>query len=166
MSEPRRSHRRRERPRAAPVGLDEALTRGARHARAAAAEALGLLGALVEAASLLASQRRPAAGRRLAPLSALLEELAARLAGAGDGRLLAALAEALDAEVARWEARARSDLHARAVLRAFLALRDLLFELGVRREPARTGAEPPAPARPRPVPARPRRRVQRVPVEG
>jgi hypothetical protein len=80
--------------------------------------------------------------------------------------LLAAIAEALDAEIARWELRAQDDADARAVLRAFLGMRELLWEFGVRRSQA--GGPPredeaihrPAPAR------RARPRVQRVRVEG
>jgi hypothetical protein len=48
--------------------------------------------------------------------------------------LLRSIAEALDAEVARWQARAESDPEARAVLRAFLGLRELLWEFGIRPE--------------------------------
>jgi hypothetical protein len=87
--------------------------------------------------------------------------------------LLSALAEALDAEIARWEARARDDAEARAVLRAFLGVRELLWELGLRRRdsaPAGPEAERRAPtsgaASRSPRPVRRRARVQRVPVEG
>ena len=83
------------------------------------------------------------ASRLLAPLAQLLEGLAAGLAPdaeAASAPLLDALAEALDAEIARWEARARDDAEARAVLRAFLGVRELLWELGLRRRERRTGA--------------------------
>ena len=40
--------------------------------------------------------------------------------------------DALDAEIARWETKARQDADARAVLRAFLGVRELLWELGMR----------------------------------
>jgi hypothetical protein len=159
----------RRRPRAGaapPATAEEALARAARHTRAALAESLCALHALLDAASLAASGR-PAEGRRLlGPLARGLEGLAGDLdaaAGGGSGSLLLAIAEALDAEIARWEARARDDADARAVLRAFLGLRELLWEFGVRR-PEAPGR---GPVRARPGRARPAGpRVQRVRVEG
>ena len=116
------------------------------------------------------------ASRLLAPLAQLLENLAQGLAPDSDALsapLLEALADALDAEIARWEARARDDAEARAVLRAFLGVRELLWELGLRRgarAPDAPGAAPgdPGPAHgpPTPRPVRRRPRVQRVPVQG
>ena len=47
------------------------------------------------------------------------------------------MVEALDAEIARWEERAKTDDDARAMLRAYLGLREILWELGVRPESAR-----------------------------
>jgi hypothetical protein len=87
----------------------------------------------------------------------VLEGLASdlgRRGGDGPEPLLASIAEALDIEIARWEKRARDDLDARAVLRAFLGLREILWEVGVRPRPKR--------ARQRPA----GRRIQRVPVQG
>jgi hypothetical protein len=156
--------------RVAPESVQEALARARRHARAALAEALGALHALLDAASLIASGEPAEARRLLAPLAHALEALGADLDGAareGQAALLDALAEALDAEIARWEARARDDADARAVLRAFLGVRELLWELGVRR-PQPGAHSGPGPARVRPKPARSARRprVQRVRVEG
>jgi hypothetical protein len=148
----------------------EALARARRHARAALAESLCALHALLDALSLAASGEPARARRRLGPLARTLEALASDLDGAaseGQAALLDALAEALDAEIVRWESRARDDADARAVLRAFLGVRELLWELGVRRPepPARSG---PGPARARPAAPRGARgpRVQRVRVEG
>jgi hypothetical protein len=42
------------------------------------------------------------------------------------------VAAALDAEIARWEASSRDDPEARAVLRAFLGVREILWEVGLR----------------------------------
>jgi hypothetical protein len=153
-------------PAAPPATAEEALARAASHARSALAETLRTLDALLDATSL-AAHGAPARTRRLlGPLARALEGLAADLDGSGGARpLIAALAEALDAEIARWELRAREDADARAVLRAFLGLRELLWEFGVRRpeDPERGGGG----ARPRPGPARRARpRVQRVRVEG
>ena len=138
----------------------QALARAGGHARIALAESLRALEALLDAASLATSGAPAQTGRLLGPLARTLEELAGGLAASGgDARpLLAAVAEALDAEIARWELRARDDADARAVLRAFLGLRELLWEFGVR--PAGPGSRPRRPAR------RARPRVQRVPVEG
>ena len=104
--------------------------------------------ALLDAAALATSGLPSDASRLLAPLAQLLESLAQGLAPDSDAvsaPLLAALAEALDAEIARWEARARDDAEARAVLRAFLGVRELLWELGLRRReraPEAPGAAP------------------------
>ena len=53
------------------------------------------------------------------------------------------LEEALAREIARWEMRSKSDQAARPVLRAFLGLRELLWELGMRTTqaaPSQTGS--------------------------
>jgi hypothetical protein len=139
---------------AAPATLEEALARAREHGRLALAETLTALQALLDAAALAGSGRPLQSHRQLAPLARLLEGLASRLGGDGPEPLLASIAEALDVEIARWEQRARDDLDARAVLRAFLGLREILWELGVR----------PGPQRPRQRPAGPR--IQRVPVQG
>jgi hypothetical protein len=130
-----------------------------------------MLRALLDAASLAASGAPAASHAGAATLTRTLERWSSQLSGDGDaGSLLASLADALDAEIARWQERARGeDPEARAVLRAFLGVRELLWELGVR------SRERPAPA---PVrrrgergqvggsAPRGRQRVQRVPVEG
>ena len=142
---------------APPATLEEALARAREHGRLALAETLTTLQALLDAAALAGSGRPLQAHRQLAPLARLLEGLASDLArrgGDGPEPLLASIAEALDAEIARWEQRARDDLDARAVLRAFLGLREILWEFGVR----------PGPQRARQRPAGPR--IQRVPVQG
>jgi hypothetical protein len=168
-----------ERPaaaRGAPADVAEALARARMHARSAASEAVLAAHALLDAAALAASGLPSDASRLLAPLAQLLDGLAQALAPDAEtvsAPLLAALAEALDAEIARWEARARDDAEARAVLRAFLGVRELLWELGLRRRergPDDSGAGPggpdpvAGPHAPRPVRRRPR--VQRVPVQG
>ncbi len=141
--------------------VEEALARARRHARAAAGEGLEAVRALLDAAAL-ATPGVPAGAQRLLSLASdALEELAATLGAedrAAQASLGRALNEALDAEIARWEARARDDTEARAVLRAFLGLRELLWELGVRPE---SGARGRGATR-----ARARRKVERVPVQG
>jgi len=145
---------RREEP---PATLEEALARAHKHGQLAMAEILTTLQALLDAAALASSGRPLQAHRHLAPLARVLERLASDLArrgGDGPESLLASIAEALDIEIARWEKRARDDIDARAVLRAFLGLREILWEFGVR----------PGPQRARQRPAGPR--IQRVPVQG
>lgn len=131
--------------------------------------------ALLDAASLGASGEPSQAHRLLGPLASLLEDLSAQLdrgAGAAPASILDAITEALDVEIARWEQRAGDDPDARAVLRAFLGLRELLWEFGVGRRPA--GEGPRDAPDPRGADSRSRRsppprrgpRIQRVPVEG
>lgn len=115
----------------------EALARAGRHGRAAAAEAAAALRALLDALALAAGGRDAGAGG-LAPLAQGLDAARAWLDHGAEPdaeRLLEAVLDALDEEIARWDARSREDPEARSVVRAFLAVRELLFELGVRRGP-------------------------------
>ncbi len=170
---------------APPASVDEALARARDHALAAAAELGGAARALLDAASLSATGAPSEAHLALRLVSRGIEELV-RVLGRSQrapASLLNALADALDAEIARWQERADEDAEARAVLRAYLGVREILWELGVRRRPAQQGrgsGEPPrgraqgrhaagdagaeTPTRRRHATARPR--LQRVPVEG
>jgi hypothetical protein len=160
-----------------PSTAAEALAEARRHGQRAAAECALALRALLDAATL-AARGEPAASGRLAPLAEVLERASGWLGEGGDEggeAVLRALSDGLDAEIARWEAKSREDPEARSVLRAFLAVREVLFEMSTRfgaprgREPAAPDA-PPADTDERPErPARPRRtrrRVERVAVEG
>lgn len=121
-----------------PASVEEALGRARVHARRAAAEASETLRALLDAASLAATGEPSEAHRLLGLASKLLEGLAESLAGESSeaaAPVLEAVADALDVEIARWEERAAEDGDARAVLRAFLGIREVLWEFGVR--PAR-----------------------------
>jgi hypothetical protein len=99
-----------------------------------------------------------------------------RRRGRARRRHRAEIAEALDAEIARWEERAKHDADARSVLRAFLGLREVLWELGVRASFAQRAEGERRPsggharaddARSRSTePAASRPRVQRVAVQG
>jgi hypothetical protein len=138
-----------------PQSAEEALVQAGVHARAALAESVLAVRALLDAASLAASGVPSDEQDRLASISATLDALADRLgqddrAGAS---LLSAVFEALDEEIHRWEERSREDATARPVVRAFIGLREILWELGVR--PTESGEA--APSRPE--------RVTRVPVE-
>lgn len=153
----------------------EALAEARLHAQRAAAESAAALRALLDAATL-AARGEPAAAGRLAPLAEALERIAAWLHPDGDqsgDAVLRALADGLDAEIARWEAKSREDPEARSVLRAFLAVREVLFEMSTRfatprkEEPEAAAPDDTEERSPRPTRARkPRRRVERVAVEG
>ena len=150
-----------ERTRDPDVTLDEALARARRHAKNAVAEALEAFRALLDAASIAASGARAAEN----PLFASADRwIAGASRGWADGAgltdgLAAEIAAALEQEIERWEQRAKSDDDARPVLRAFLGLREVLWELGVRALRGSASA-PPSGTAPRP------RRVQRVAVQG
>jgi hypothetical protein len=159
-----------------PSTAAEALAEARRHGQRAAAEAALALRALLDAATL-AARGEPASSGRLAPLADALERASGWFGEGGDQggeAVLRALADGLDAEIARWEAKSREDPEARSVLRAFLAVREVLFELstrfGPRREPEPPAPEPPADTEQRSDratrPRRARRRVERVAVEG
>jgi len=131
--------------------------------------------ALIDAASLAASGRPSEASRLLGPLAKLLEALGDDLgyeAGDGSSQILDSIAGAIDDEIARWEERARDDTEARTVLRAFLGLREILWELGFRRSGGPESADPGERRQPPSTPSRRRAaksqgaRIQRVPVQG
>jgi len=105
-----------------------------------------MLRALVDAAALTAGGRPSEASRVFGPIAKLLDGFAEELSRGGDGRsteFLASIAAAIDAEVAHWEARARDDAEARTVLRAFLGLREVLWEIGVKPSGAPAAATSP-----------------------
>jgi hypothetical protein len=160
---------------AAPETVEEALSRARTHGRAAAAESVAALQALLDALALALSGRAAERDAILGPLSRGLDELRG-LAAPDDSRfgasVLDAVFDALDAEIARWELRSREDPNARSVLRAFLAVREILWEMSVRRGEPASSSEQEAPKSdgkkrpPRPARARRSARMQRVPVEG
>jgi hypothetical protein len=151
--------------------VEAALARAAEHGRRAASEALLAGRALLDALSLMLHGAGAEERRILGLAARTLDDLADALAGGGTRPgLLAAVADALDAEIARWEKRASHDADARAVLRAYLGLREILWELGVRPGGARPDSTSGGPARPDGSRGPQRRgrgrgRVQRVPVE-
>lgn len=156
--------------------FDDALGRARAHLQRAFLEGLEAATALVEAASIV--RRDPGAdGSLMAEIVRGLDRAVRELRAAGrldlPPGLLEPLEKALDAEIARWEARSKRDADARPILRAFLGLRELLFELtrsGAARSTApRPNGAPRDAERPRPRATRPpppRRRVQRFDVEG
>ena len=130
--------------------------------------------ALLDASSLAMSGESSASNTVLGPIARILEGLRAEFdesATTGEAAaLLRSIAEALDAEIARWETRSESDPEARAVWRAFLGLRELLWEFGIRRESDEDGSgatsKPAARKKGRSTSTRRKQpRVQRVTVE-
>ena len=146
--------------------LENALSRASGHARSAITESLAAIEALLDAASLASTGELARANGMLGPATQLLERMRNQFDNSDRdaGHLLDSIAKALEAEIERWEQRARDDPDARSVLRAFLGLRELLWEFGVR--PAESGASTsPTSGRRKRSPAS-RRNVQRVTVEG
>lgn len=135
--------------------VERALQSALGHARNALAEGILSARALLDAASIMltghpaqldAHSVKDASDPRLA-LGAMargLDDLARHVRSA-EGPLpapvLDAVLAALDTEIKRWEQRSTRDADARAVLRAFLGLREILWELGVRRPPSRQAPE-------------------------
>ena len=115
--------------------FDEAVGRAREHLRRATLEGLEAATALLEAASSV-SGPGPATEGISADLLRGIERILHGLRSNGrfafPEAVTGPLEEALAREIARWEIRSKSDQAARPVLRAFLGLRELLWELGMR----------------------------------
>jgi hypothetical protein len=161
-----------------PRSAEEALDRARRHGLTALAEGVAAMRALVDATSLATTGMPGNAHALLADLLRWIDAAGARArseAGLPSALWVDTVADALDDEIERWETRARHDPEARAVLRAFLGVREILWEFGLRQRTA-AAAEAPAAQRPEraaPATARAPRsarrtatRLQRVPIEG
>ena len=123
----------RESPR--PASVEEAVARAREHGRLALAEVAASARCLLDAVSLAttsAPSEAHAGLRRAADWLARAESLARDASGRRAQRWMREVAGALDAEIARWEASSRDDPEARAVLRAFLGVREILWEIGLR----------------------------------
>lgn len=150
-------------------GAEEALHRARTHLQRATLEGLEAARALVQAGMHTSGLARATGDSWVEKLQRSLEELIAELRENGSFSLPAVLAEplaeALEVEIERWELRSSTDPDARVVLRAFLGLRELLWELGMRHgttstsDGSRSNSSSPAAARPK------RNRVQRFNVE-
>ena len=151
-------------------GAEEALQRARKHLHRATLEGLEAARALLEAAARTSGLTDDAARESLVGnLQSSLENLIARIRENSSIVLPKALAEplaaALETEIKRWERRSQTDPDARPVLRAFLGLRELLWELGLDRT-APPGKEQAQPNDDTARPAQPHRdRVQRFDVE-
>lgn len=121
-----------------PESTREAMDRAAMHARNSMSELIFATQAVLDAASIAATGNPSDASAALAPIRRGLDDLATRLgqtSGALPASMLRAVLDALDVEIARWEEQSTKDTDARAVLRTFLGLREILWEFGFRREP-------------------------------
>jgi hypothetical protein len=153
--------------------VDEALKRARAHFRSSILEGLegtrALLQATVHASGLTDVSKDSMVGQ----VERQLEDLIAVLRDSAAFTIPRALAEplqtAIDAEINRWEQRSRTDPDARLVLRAFLGMRELLWEVGMRSDGAGGPPEPRTTAKTSPrahKAARPERnRVQRFKLE-
>ena len=128
----------------------EAMERAAHHAQLSLAEAVASARALLDAASIGTNGDSAQAHPHLSEFAKALDQASESLSGKSSTlrtAALSALLGALEGEIARWENRSRTDEDARAVLRAFLGLREFLWELGVR--PSTAGPDPASAARDR-----------------
>lgn len=144
--------------------VDQAITRARVHVGNAARESVAAIAAILEAGGRASGLDPEQTERLAAQVARRFEEQVGLLR---DGALFPAslskpLEEALAREIERWEKRSQRDPDARAVLRAFLGLRELLWELGLARDPS---AQDGAPDRPPPDRTAKRPRVQRFSVE-
>ncbi len=117
----------------APESVEEALARAREHGRRAASEAVAALQALVEAGALTRGPLE--ADGQLATLRSALERVRQWLdpeGGKDPAAVLAGISQVLDEEILRWEEKSREDPEARTILRAFLAVREVLWELTAR----------------------------------
>lgn len=164
-----------------PRSAEEALDRARRHGLTAFAEGVAALRALVDAASLASTGVVGAAHAPLADVLRWVDAAGMRArseAGVPGALWVDTVADALDDEIERWETRARQDPEARAVLRAFLGVREILWEFGVRphaakpepetatSRPERAAAATHATSRTPRSARRTATRPERVPIEG
>lgn len=148
---------------------EAAFVRARGHLRRSTLEGLEAARALIQAAILSSGVTSASRDSIVGGLQRGLEEL---IAGFRENATFVfpsalgePLAEALETEINRWEKRSQTDPDARPVLRAFLGLRELLWELGLRRdEPPRNTPPGPSNQRDRP-PATKRDRVQRFKID-
>ena len=149
--------------------VEQALGRAREHLRTSTLEGLEATRALLEAAMHASGLTATSPDSMLRQLQDQLEELISVLRNSASFALPRALAEplsaAIDAEIKRWEQRSESDPDARLVLRAFLGMRELLWEISVRGDDPRDPAGPRPNTRPRQSPRPKRTRVQRFDIE-
>jgi hypothetical protein len=118
-----------------PDTVEQALAQSLQHARNSASEALMAARKLMDALSILLSDepviRHAEPDSPIGMLAQAIERWAGSVRGpepSYPSPELGAILHALDAEITRWEKRANSDPEARTVLRAFLGMREILWE--------------------------------------
>ncbi len=149
--------------------VEQALQRARTHLQNSSLEGLEAVRALAEAAVHASGQTMDSTDSLTGQIQGQIEDLISTLRGNASFVMPRAIADplsqAVDAEIRRWEERAKDDPDARLVLRAFLGMRELLWEFSKR------GDGPPGPvaSRPKrpPETAQPptRERVQRFDIE-
>ena len=116
--------------------FDEALSRARTHLRNSTLEGLEAARAMLEAAMHASALAKASPDSMVSELQNQLDDLISRLRENNAFALPRALAEplgaAIDSEIRRWEARSHKDPDARLVLRAFLGMRELLWEISSR----------------------------------
>lgn len=154
-----------------------AFDRALQHVQLAAAEGVAGARALLDMASLGVLGEPARSHRNLSELARALDQIEAALSGDAPSfreAALSMLSSAVDREIERWELRSRRDPEARTVLRAFLGMREVLWEVGVRkpesqaREAQRRARGDGRRAASDPSQSRPQRpaRVQRIKIQG
>ncbi len=144
--------------------VDQAIARARVHVGNAARESVAAIAAILEAGGRASGLDPEQTERLAAEVARRFEAQVGRLREGAlfPSSLAGPLEEAMAREIERWEKRSQRDPDARAVLRAFLGLRELLFELGVARDRSpRSSEHTPPPS----DPASRRPRVQRFDVE-
>lgn len=172
MSPPPGNQRKRN-PRNERESMRQAFERALGHAQTAAAESVAGVRAMIDAASIGVTGAPADRNPNLGELASLLDQLERTLSGEAPSFRNAAInsvLRAVDREVARWEARSKDDPDARAVLRVFLGMREVLWEIGVRpqrKSSARSERPKASRNKPRETGKRPggRARVQRIPIQ-
>ncbi len=132
---PQRGARRPSKRRSDQPSMREAFEHALDHAQRAAAEGVGGARALLDAASIGVLGAPADTNRSLGELANLLDQLERTLLGEAPSFRSAAINTvlgAVDREIQRWETKSADDPDARAVLRIFLGMREVLWELGMR----------------------------------
>ncbi len=149
--------------------VDQALHRARKHLRISTVEAFEGARALLEAAMHSSGLTSASPDSLVGQIQRQLDDVIAALRGDAPLVMPRALAKslggAIDAEIKRWERLSQTDSDARLVLRAFLALREFLWEIGMHVDEAEMQDEPRSSAQPDNPEARDRDRVQRFEID-
>jgi hypothetical protein len=149
--------------------VDQALQRARMHLRNSMLEGLEGLRALLEAVAHASGQTSASTDSLIGQIQTQIEDLISMVRDRASFVLpkivLLPLNEAVETEIKRWQERAKHDPDARLVLRAFLGMRELIWEFSH----PRGGADGPAETRTKRTPKKPaeptRNRVQRFDIE-